>query len=226
MRRAILITALVLICFASANADHIILNGATTGRSSPGPGLSFSFSGQGFSAQGGAAGSGSGIIVLAGNVPFYNAGDSINLSLVTIHALGWPDVLFGTLVVHGTTYSLLAESPFVSGHGSFHFTAMSTIPVSNEATIVVSAPFTMNGFLSSQSPSPISFSFTGEGIASATLVRNANGSYSFDGFQGVRYTFTSTPEPATILLLASGLAGVGGVLRKRRVQSLMVRKED
>jgi hypothetical protein len=215
MHRVTLIAALVMICFSSAAADPVILNGSVTGRSSPGPSLSFSFSGQGFSAEGGAAGSGSGIIVLANNVPFYFAGDSINLSLVTIHRLGWPEVFGGTLVVNGVAYSLLAESPFVSGHGGFHFTSMSTIPVSDAASIIVSAPFTMHGELSSQRPSLISFSFAGEGIASATLIRNPNGSYRFDGTQGVRYTFTSTPEPATILLLVSGLAGAGVAVRRR-----------
>jgi hypothetical protein len=220
MHRAILTAVLVIVCVSSAYADPVILNGSLTGRFIGGPGLSFSFSGEGFSAQGAAAGANSGIIVFAQLVPFYVAGNSINLSLATIHSLGWPESFGGTLVVNGTTYNLFADSPFNSGHGGFTFTAMTTIPVSNEATMVVTAPFTMSGFLSSQSPSPISISFTGEGIASATLVRNANGSYSFDAVQGVRYSFTSTPtpEPTTISLLASGLAGVGTVVRKRRVQ--------
>ena len=94
MKRTILAAVFLGISFSMAHADPVVLTGGSLiGRSAPGPGLSFSFTGQGFSAQGGAAGSNSGIIVHASLVPFYVAGQSINLSLATINGLSWNENL-------------------------------------------------------------------------------------------------------------------------------------
>src|SRR5436190_23139731 len=96
--------AFCLFVFSSAQADSVILTGSATGSMFPGPNLGFNFAGDGFSAQGG--GGGNGIIVFSALAPFYHQGDSINLGLTTLSALGWPDTLGGTLTIGGNTYFL------------------------------------------------------------------------------------------------------------------------
>jgi PEP-CTERM motif len=93
-------------------------------------------------------------------------------------------------------------------------------------TLLITVPFTMTGTLvgnfgSLQNPPLFSLTVTGWGLATATLQLFQVGSDFFYIHQDIRYDFLSNnapvPEPATILLLGTGLAaGVITRLRSRR----------
>lgn len=136
-------------------------------------------------------------------------------------------VTFGTLgamqhpwqvTVNGTDYVA-----FLNGFLSFDTEPFVAPPPtsSTPATVAFSTPFTMNGRLSGttgpQGSGSVLFDImlTGAGTASTNVRPIVPNAYLVNG--GVSYTFAplaaSTPEPATLLLMGSGLAGV--LLRRR-----------
>lgn len=129
----------------------------------------------------------------------------------------------------GMTYERLYYSI-----ASMQFSASLIVPGETAALFTVTTPFSfLATFQGCTNPSgPMTFckpgeivfdnaTFVGQGIATVEMssIEGINGREYF--IRSVRYDFVpaATPEPATIALLASGLAGVGAAARRRRRKS-------
>jgi hypothetical protein len=108
-------------------------------------------------------------------------------------------------------------------------------PVGN--TVTISQPFTMTGSLSlSQSATGaplLSNAITGAGDLHLTIlsVQDASGTkgWSVTGIPATDFVFhtptaAATPEPTTVLLMATGLTGVFWCRRRHAASSLLQRK--
>jgi hypothetical protein len=51
------------------------------------------------------------------------------------------------------------------------------------------------------------------GWAGLCMIRAGNGSVTYDGME---FTVKPIPEPTTMLLLGTGLAGIGAIIKRRR----------
>ena len=126
----------------------------------------------------------------------------------------------------GVTYDSLSYS-----FGFMQFSASLVVPGETAALFTVTTPFSFMatlqgctnplGPINGCQPGDIVFdnaTFLGQGVATVEMSSIDGPDGRLYSIRSIRYDFApaATPEPATIALLASGLAGVGAAARRRR----------
>jgi hypothetical protein len=208
----------IVLVFTSAEifADPVVINTGSISFLGNGSGLiqgQFSFAGNGLSLAGGLS---------EGNTPgciWCSPGTALNLDSYL------SDFRVGTGTVGNDNFARL----FLTGRMVLT-SGMVILPLPDAGSIVsFTVPFTLNAFLEgceqSTVPSPcantlFSTQLAGQGLAAVELYHYYNpvmGDYY--NLRGITYNFhdpAAVPEPASILLLLSGLAGAAIRFRRRR----------
>jgi hypothetical protein len=217
MRTRLALAALALFLLSAVvHADPLVVTGGSTQTngsfSGGGP---FTLTGNNFTLNGG---TGLGV----GNTGFAMAGEEIRFGARFIGS----DIFAGTNVqFNGVTYPVLHYG------GTFNIGGVVVIPLDapSSGAFTVTAPFTFNADLQGcatnslfigfcQSALIFDTTFIGQGIATVQLFGQVlpNGNQVFTVGRTTYQFNEPVPEPATLVLLSTGLAGVVGAARRRR----------